>query len=95
MLPEEENKLLMETGPGTLMGEFLRRYWMPIAAVAELDDMPIKPVRLMCEDLVLYRDKSGSDRMVKALTVRIIVAITIFVILMGSYYFGLISPQGL
>ena len=43
----------------------------------------------------LYRDKSGSDRMVKALTVRIIVAITIFLILMGSYYFGLISPQGL
>ena len=38
MLPEEENKLLMETGPGTLMGELLRRYWMPIAAVAELDD---------------------------------------------------------
>ena len=43
----------------------------------------------------LYKDKSGSDRMVKALTVRIIVAITIFLFLMGSYYFGLISPQGL
>jgi len=43
----------------------------------------------------LYKDKSGSDRMVKALTVRIAIAITIFLILMGSYYFGLISPQGL
>jgi hypothetical protein len=43
----------------------------------------------------LYRDKSGSDRMVKALTLRIAIAITIFAILMGSYYFGLISPQGL
>jgi len=43
----------------------------------------------------LYKDKSGSDRMVKALTIRIIVAIVIFLTLMGSYYFGLISPQGL
>jgi 5,5'-dehydrodivanillate O-demethylase oxygenase subunit len=60
MLSEEENRELMQTGPGTLMGELLRRYWMPIAAVAELDDNPIKPVRLMCEDLVLYKDKSGT-----------------------------------
>jgi hypothetical protein len=43
----------------------------------------------------LYKDKSGSDRMVKALTIRIGIAILIFAILMGSYYFGLISPQGL
>ena len=66
MLPEEENKLLMETGPGTMMGELLRRYWMPIAAVAELDDMPIKAVRLMCEDLVLYKDKSGTYGLIDA-----------------------------
>jgi hypothetical protein len=43
----------------------------------------------------LYKDKGGSDRMVKALTIRITVAIVIFLILMGSYYFGLISPNGL
>jgi 5,5'-dehydrodivanillate O-demethylase len=60
MLPEEENKELMEVGPGTLMGELLRRYWMPVAAVAELDDNPTKPIRLMCEDLVLFKDKSGT-----------------------------------
>jgi hypothetical protein len=42
----------------------------------------------------LYKDQSGSDRMVKALTVRITIAIVIFVILMASYYFGLISPHG-
>jgi hypothetical protein len=42
----------------------------------------------------LYKDKSGSDRMVKALTVRIGIAILIFAILMGSYYFGLVPPQG-
>jgi hypothetical protein len=43
----------------------------------------------------LYRDKSGSDRMVKALTLRIILAIAIFLVLMGSYYFGLVPSQGL
>jgi len=60
MLSEAENQELMRAGAGTLMGELLRRYWMPIAAVAELENSPIKPVRLMGEDLVLYRDKSGT-----------------------------------
>ena len=60
MLSETENKTLMQVGPGTPMGELLRYYWMPVAAVAELDDNPVKPVRLMGEDLALYRDKSGA-----------------------------------
>lgn len=60
MLSQEENKKLMEVGPGTLMGELLRRYWMPVAAVAELDDNATKPVRLMGEDLVLYKDRGGT-----------------------------------
>ena len=42
------------------MGELMRRYWHPIAAAAELDERPTKPVRLLGEDLVLYRDKSGT-----------------------------------
>ena len=58
MLSEEQNQALTQVGAGTPMGELLRRYWMPIAAVAELDDQPTKPVRLMGEDLVLYRDKA-------------------------------------
>jgi len=60
MLSHEQNKALTEVGPGTRMGTLLRRYWMPIAAVAELDDTPTKPVRLMGEDLVLYKDKRGT-----------------------------------
>jgi 5,5'-dehydrodivanillate O-demethylase len=60
MISAEENKHLMEVGPGTLMGELMRRYWQPVAAVAELDDNPIKPLRLMGEDLVMYKDKSGT-----------------------------------
>ena len=60
MLSDERNRLLTEVGPGTKMGELLRCYWQPIAAVAELDDHPTKPVRLFGEDLVLYKDLSGS-----------------------------------
>jgi 5,5'-dehydrodivanillate O-demethylase oxygenase subunit len=60
VLSEEDNRALTEVGPGTRLGELLRRYWMPIAAVAELDDHPTKPVRLMGEDLVLYKDRSGT-----------------------------------
>jgi 5,5'-dehydrodivanillate O-demethylase len=53
------NSRLSEVGSGTAMGELMRRYWHPVAAVAELDDRPTKPVRLMGEDLVLYKDLSG------------------------------------
>ena len=60
MLSPEQNRALTQVGRGTPMGELLRRYWMPIAAVAELEDHSTKPVRLMGEDLVLYRDKRGT-----------------------------------
>ncbi len=59
MLKPEQNQALMEVGPGTLMGELLRRYWTPFAAAGELDETPVKPVRLMGEDLVLYKDEGG------------------------------------
>jgi 5,5'-dehydrodivanillate O-demethylase oxygenase subunit len=60
MLDEAKNQLFTRVGPGTAMGGLLRRYWMPIAAVSELDQTPVKPVRLMGEDLVLYKDLSGA-----------------------------------
>ena len=60
MLSKEENDLLCRIGPGTPMGNLMRRYWQPIAAVAELDERATKPVRLMGEDLALYKDKSGT-----------------------------------
>src|SRR5579859_5279863 len=59
MLSDERNRLLCEVGAGTKMGALLRRYWQPIAAVAELDDVPTKAIRLLGEDLVLYKDLSG------------------------------------
>ncbi|HET6969490.1 MAG TPA: aromatic ring-hydroxylating dioxygenase subunit alpha [Phenylobacterium sp.] len=60
MLSEEKNRLLTEVGPGKPMGELLRRYWHPIAGVSEFETRATKPVRLMGEDLVLYKDLSGT-----------------------------------
>lgn len=56
----EDAKTLVEVRAGTQVGELLRRYWMPIAAVVELEDKPIRPVRVLGEDLVLYRDRRGT-----------------------------------
>ena len=60
MLSEEKNRLLTQVGPGTPMGALLRRYWMPIAGVSEFEQRSTKPVRLLGEDLVLYKDLSGA-----------------------------------
>lgn len=60
MLSKEENELLTRIGPGTPMGDLMRRYWQPIAAVAEMGETPTKAVRLMGEDLALYKDLSGT-----------------------------------
>ena len=60
MLTKELNETLTRVGPGTPMGELMRRYWHPVAGSAELDENPVKKVRLLSEDLVLYRDKSGT-----------------------------------
>lgn len=43
----------------------------------------------------LVRDKGTSTRTVKALTVRVALSVTLFVLLMLGYYFGLIPQQGL
>jgi 5,5'-dehydrodivanillate O-demethylase oxygenase subunit len=61
MLDHEENDLLTRVGSGTPAGELLRRYWHVAAAAAELsDDRPKKKVRILGEDLVLYRDGTGT-----------------------------------
>ena len=59
MLTKEQNDLLTQTGPDTPTGQWLRRYWWPISAVSELDKDPVRPVRLLSEDLVLFRDEAG------------------------------------
>jgi 5,5'-dehydrodivanillate O-demethylase oxygenase subunit len=56
---ESRWELLTKTGADTRMGQLLRRYWWPIAGASELDRSATKAVRLLGEDLVLYKDLSG------------------------------------
>jgi 5,5'-dehydrodivanillate O-demethylase len=59
MLSIEQNERLTRVGPGTPMGELMRRYWQPIAVVSELRETPTKSIRLLGESLVLYKDRKG------------------------------------
>ena len=59
MLSAQENELLTRVGPGTPCGELMRRYWHPIAPTTHLDENPVRRVRLLGEDLTLYRDRQG------------------------------------
>jgi 5,5'-dehydrodivanillate O-demethylase oxygenase subunit len=60
MLTREENELLTRVGRGTPCGELLRRYWHPVAAAGELtEQQPIRPVKILGEELVVYRDQQG------------------------------------
>ena len=62
-----QNDLFTRIGPGTACGELLRRYWQPAALLDEFDPQfdprmaqrPIKAVRLLGQDLVLFRDAAG------------------------------------
>jgi 5,5'-dehydrodivanillate O-demethylase len=54
----EENERLTRVGPGTPCGEMLRRYWWPVWFSEEVQDKPV-PVRLLGEDLVLFRGATG------------------------------------
>lgn len=60
LMDAHENERITAVGPGTMIGELLRRYWHPIGAVDNLFTTPVKALRLMGEDLVLYRDRSGA-----------------------------------
>jgi len=61
MLKPEDNKLLTRVGPGTTMGELLRRFWLPALMeeeVHENDGAPVR-LRLLGEDLMAFRDTEG------------------------------------
>jgi nitrite reductase/ring-hydroxylating ferredoxin subunit len=61
MLSTADNEMLVRTGPGTAMGEYFRRYWLPVALSSELaepDSPPIR-VKVMGEELVAFRDTRG------------------------------------
>jgi phenylpropionate dioxygenase-like ring-hydroxylating dioxygenase large terminal subunit len=49
---------LTEVGPGTPCGEYLRRFWQPVAFARDIVDAPLR-VRILGEDLVVFRDLGG------------------------------------
>jgi phenylpropionate dioxygenase-like ring-hydroxylating dioxygenase large terminal subunit len=60
MMSAQENELITRIGPGTPCGALMRHYWQPAALVEELEGpRPVKAVRLLGEDLVLFRDEAG------------------------------------
>jgi nitrite reductase/ring-hydroxylating ferredoxin subunit len=56
--PGNNDPLLTQVGPGTPGGEYLRHYWHPFMLASELGELPV-PVRLLGEDLVVFRDRQG------------------------------------
>ena len=61
MLQHEENERLCRTGPGTPMGEALRRYWTPMCPAADVaePDGPPRAVQRLGERFVVFRDSGG------------------------------------
>ena len=55
-IPAEDPELT-HVGPVTPCGEYLRRYWQPVAMANEVKDLPVA-IRILGEDLVLFRDQS-------------------------------------
>lgn len=67
-MKSEQNELITRIGPGTACGAVLRSYWQPVALVDEFDprldprmaQRPLKAVRVLGQDLVLFRDAAGA-----------------------------------
>jgi 5,5'-dehydrodivanillate O-demethylase len=65
LVSADENRVLTATTAGTPMGEVLRHYWWPVAIA---DDLKEKPsfIRVLGEDLVLFRDRRGRIGLIEA-----------------------------
>ena len=61
MLSKSDNELLTRVGPGTPMGTLMREYWVPALPSAEFPapDSPPKRMRLLGENLIMFRDSNG------------------------------------
>ncbi len=61
MLRAEDNRFLTESGPGTGMGELVRRFWVPVLLSEELPeaDDPPKKIVVLGEELLAFRDRRG------------------------------------
>jgi len=67
LMDQARNIRLTQVGTGTPGGAVMRQFWQPVALVEEFDsaidppmkDRPLKAVRVLGEDLVLFRDETG------------------------------------
>ncbi len=60
MMSQEQNDKITRVGPGSAAGQLMRKYWQPVALTDELPaERPIKAVRLLGENFVLFRDEKG------------------------------------
>jgi 5,5'-dehydrodivanillate O-demethylase len=59
VLTQAQNDRLSRVGPGTPCGELMRRYWHPVAAASQMKDKFTMQVRILGEDLILYKDRGG------------------------------------
>ena len=86
MVTSAQNRKLTQTGPGTPGGELLRRYWQPLCPSGEITEQnPKKKVRILGEDLVVFRDAQGRLACVEEHCKH-----------RGtSLYYGYIEPEGL
>ena len=60
----ERLKLLTQCGPDTPMGKVLRQFWHPIAVADKLKAGKARPIRVMGEDLTLYRGETGTPHLI-------------------------------
>lgn len=69
MLNSQDNQTICRVGPGTPMGQVMRRYWHPVCTSAQLPmpDAPPLRVRLLGEDYVVFRDSAGAVGMLDEL----------------------------
>lgn len=61
MVSREENERLVRVGPGSPMGQLMRRYWIPVAFSQQIEkpNSPPQRVRILGEDLIVFRDSEG------------------------------------
>jgi nitrite reductase/ring-hydroxylating ferredoxin subunit len=60
MMSQQQNDLITRIGPNDPAGKLMRMYWQPAALMDELEgERPIRPVKLLGESFVLFRDQNG------------------------------------
>jgi 5,5'-dehydrodivanillate O-demethylase oxygenase subunit len=86
MLTQEQNERLTKVGPGTPCGQLLRRYWQPLCPAGEITaEKPKKRVRILGEDLLVYRTEEGGLTCIAEHCPH----------RRASLYFGFIEPGGI